>query len=97
MSYRATPHAATGVHRCKSLPAKNGKGIRTLLPSLESNLSEVLPNHDTVIRKDSKKLKQLTVEILTRGMKPALQPKCKVRPAEGLEDAGKSRCKELYS
>ena len=31
-----------------------GREIRTLLRTMESNLSEVVPNHDAVIRKDEK-------------------------------------------
>ena len=61
------PQVSKGVSPCQ---LKVGREVRTLLPSLESNLSEVVPNHDAVTRKDAKKLKQLTVGILTRGMEP---------------------------
>ena len=49
MSYRATPHTATGVSPCQPMM---GREIRTLLPTLESNLKQVLPSQEAVARKD---------------------------------------------
>ena len=49
MSYRATPHTATGVRPCQLMM---GREIRTLLPTLESNLKQVPPSQEAVARKD---------------------------------------------
>ena len=49
MSYRATPHTATGVSPCQLIMARE---IRTLLPTLESNLRQVLPSQQAVAKKD---------------------------------------------
>ena len=49
MSYRATPHTATDVRPCQLMM---GREIRTLLPTLESNLKQVLPSQEAVARKD---------------------------------------------
>ena len=51
MYYRATPHTATGVSPNQLMM---GSEIRTLLPTLESNLEPVLPRHEAVTRKDEK-------------------------------------------
>ena len=49
MSYQATPHTSTGVSPCQLMM---GREIRTLLPTLESNLKPVLPNHEAAAKKD---------------------------------------------
>jgi len=49
MSYRATPHTVPSVSPCHLMM---GREIRTLLPTLESNLKPVLPSHEAVTRKD---------------------------------------------
>ena len=49
MSYRATPHTATGVSPCQPVM---GREIRTLLPTLESSLRQVLPSQQAVATKD---------------------------------------------
>ena len=51
MSYRATPHTATGVSPCQLMM---GREARTLLPTLESNLRPVLQSQEAVTRKDEK-------------------------------------------
>ena len=51
MSYRATPHTATGANPCQLMM---GREIRTLLPTLDSNLKPVVPNQEAVTRKDEK-------------------------------------------
>ena len=51
MSYRATPHTDTGISPCHLMM---GREIRTLLPTLKSNLKPVLQNHEAVTRKDEK-------------------------------------------
>ena len=48
-SYRATPHTATGVSPCQLMM---GREIRTLVPTLESNLRPVLQSQEAVTRKD---------------------------------------------
>jgi len=64
MSNRATPHRATGVSPCHLMM---GREIRTLPPTLESNLKPVLPSHEAVSKKDEKP-KLHTVSTLTRDM-----------------------------
>ena len=49
MSYRATPHTATGVTPCQLMM---GREIRTLLATLESNLRQVLSRQQAVATKD---------------------------------------------
>ena len=49
MSYRATRRTAIGVSTCQLMM---GREIRTLLPTLESNLKQVLPSQEAVARKD---------------------------------------------
>ena len=51
MSYRATPHTATGLSLCQIMM---GREIRTLMPTLEANLKPVLTSHEAVSRKDEK-------------------------------------------
>ena len=49
MSYRATADTSTGVNLCQLMMARE---IRTLLPTLKSNLKPVLPSHEAVTKKD---------------------------------------------
>ena len=49
MSYRATLHTTTGISPCQLIM---GREIRTLLPTLELNLKQVLPSQQAVARKD---------------------------------------------
>ena len=51
MSYRATPLTATGASPCQLMKRRE---IRTLLPTLESNLKPVVPNQEAVTSKDEK-------------------------------------------
>ena len=51
MSYRATPHTATGASPCQLMM---GIEIRPLLPTLESNLKPVVPNQEAVTNQDEK-------------------------------------------
>ena len=49
MSYTATPRTATGVSPCQLMM---GRETRALLPTLESNLKQVLPSQEAVATKD---------------------------------------------
>lgn len=51
MSYRTTSHTATGASPCQLMMRRE---IRTLLPTLESNLKPVFPNQEAVTSKDEK-------------------------------------------
>ena len=51
MSYRATPHTATGVNPSQLLM---GREIRTLLPTLESNLKPISVPYEAVAERDEK-------------------------------------------
>ena len=51
MSYRATPHTATGVSPSQLMM---GREIRTLLPTLESNLKPISVNYEAVAERDER-------------------------------------------
>ena len=51
MSYRATPHTATGVSPSQLMM---GREIRTLLPTLESNLKPISVSYEAVAERDEK-------------------------------------------
>ena len=74
MSYLATPHTFTGVRPCQLMM---GREIRALLPTLESNLKPVPPNHEAAAKKDEQSKTAYRQDFDTRhGVRPLsnLQP-----------------------
>ena len=73
MSYRATPHTATGVSACQLMM---GREIGNPLPTLESNLRQVLPSQQAVATKDEETKTNYRRHFERHGVQPLpeLQP-----------------------
>ena len=95
MSHRAASHTATGGSPCQLMM---GRDIRTLQPTLESNLKPVLPSQEAVTRKDEKTKAAYRQYFNQRPSWPTSRRfgACEVGLAERMDDAWECHCEKPY-